>query len=571
MGSQNSERVILLDDLGRPSGTAPKHSVHSTQTPLHLGFSCHLINGDGQVLVTQRAATKHTWPGVWTNACCGHPQIGETLRMAVQRRLHDELGVSASRMSLALSDFTYRAVMPNGVTEHEVCPVVIAEIDGEPMLNPDEVGDARWVRWEELTERARSRPESLSPWSVAQIARLSSLTPSLRAWIGRSVCEVALDTPFGGGPAGDRSAIRVDPSSLADIGPAVDRFEPIRREVDDVLETFIADRTAELVAIDPALGTIAREIEALVASGGKRLRPAFVEWGHRASGADHDPSLTFVAAAVEMLHTFALLHDDVMDRSATRRGRPSAHQALAVAHRDQRLAGDSAWFGASAAILAGDLAFVWSDQLLDMASIRTDAIGDVRRVFTDLRVEVMAGQYLDLRLEGLETATDEDANRVALLKSGRYTITRPLELGLALSNHPDERLAAQLRAYGDALGLAFQLRDDILGLFGDPKRTGKDSFDDLRSGKRTVLMLRALALCTPVQHATMMSLLGTPDVDLDDAERCREIVAQSGALASVETRLRNLHATAVEALTDVPEPARSALNSLAADVVQRDG
>jgi geranylgeranyl diphosphate synthase type I len=341
---------------------------------------------------------------------------------------------------------------------------------------------------------------------------------------------------------------------------------PIRAPVDELLERFLAARAAELAELDPRLSALAGEIGGLVAAGGKRLRPAFVFWGHQAGGGD-DPAVVHVAAAVEMLHTFALLHDDVMDRAVTRRGRPVAQRRFAALHATDRLGGDDEWFGTSAAILAGDLAFVWADQLLDLAP--TVGLAPVRRTFTALRVEVMAGQYLDLRLDGATRADPDDARRVALLKSGRYTVTRPLQVGLALAGGNDTRVAAALAGYGDAIGVAFQLRDDILGLFGDPALTGKGTGDDLRAGKRTLLMVRALALASPRQRVILNSSLGDPNLGHGEVERCREIVVETGALAAVETLLASQHTIAVAAVDELPDPVRTALTTLASRAVHR--
>jgi geranylgeranyl diphosphate synthase type I len=181
----------------------------------------------------------------------------------------------------------------------------------------------------------------------------------------------------------------------------------------------------------------------------------------------------------------------------------------------------------------------------------------------------MAGQYLDLRLEGATSIHPDEARRVALLKSGRYTVTRPLQLGWALAGGADDAVARALARYGDAIGLAFQLRDDILGLFGDPALTGKSSCDDLRAGKRTLLMLRALTLASPPERTVLERSLGHRHLDDRAVERCREIVAESGALASVETLLATQLATAVKAVGELPDPARSALAALAATAVHR--
>jgi isopentenyl-diphosphate delta-isomerase type 1 len=555
----HDEPVVLLDGRGRPAGTAPKGLVHSRRTPLHLGFSCHLFDHAGRVLVTRRATTKRTWPGVWSNACCGHPLPGETLRAAVTRRLRDELGVIPSRMAVAIPDFTYRATMSNGVVEHEVCPVVVAECDGLVALNTDEVDDAEWMSWEALRARARDEPDSLSPWAVLQIGELSRLDASPLDRMRTVGSGTELDLP---------PCTVASPMLLAPLDTVM---EPMRGLVDSVLADFVPARIAELVTLDPALAPIGREIAALIAAGGKRLRPAFVYWGHRAAGADDDVPIGHVGAAVEMLHTFALLHDDVMDRADVRRGRPAARRSFAAAHTGASSAESSERFGDSAAILAGDLAFVWADQLLDGAPLDQCALARARSVFTTLRVEVMAGQYLDLCLDGGDGDADA-ARRVAVLKSGRYSVTRPLELGLALARpaRATPALRRALSAYGDAVGLAFQLRDDILGMFGDPATTGKSAADDLRAGKRTLLVLRALSLASATERAVLIRCLGSPDLDEADADRCRELVAASGALASVETLVRTLHATALDALAGVGEPVAGALGALAAAAADRD-
>ena len=167
------EHVVLLDASHRVLGTAPKLSAHHRDTPLHLGFSCYVVDADGRVLLTRRASSKRTWPDTWTNACCGHPQLGETLRAAVERRLDFELGVTARTMALALPDFQYRAAMGNGIVEHELCPVVVATIDGAPRPNPQEVSAVAWTSWARLRQRAERQPETLSPWSVEQIHALA--------------------------------------------------------------------------------------------------------------------------------------------------------------------------------------------------------------------------------------------------------------------------------------------------------------------------------------------------------------------------------------------------------------
>jgi isopentenyl-diphosphate delta-isomerase type 1 len=554
------EHVVLLDSLGRPRGVLPKAIAHSQHTPLHLAFSCHVVRADGAVLLSRRATTKRTWPGVWSNACCGHPQAGESLRDAVSRRLREELGLRPVRLEIAVPDFAYRAEMADGTIEHELCPVVLAEVDGSPLPDPTEVDDVDWIGWSELCRRAEHRPGSLSPWSVAQIGELVSTGWSPASWLGRVPAPTADDAMLDGAPVTGDCGVSALPGR-----------DPIGAPVAAVLRTHLARNSDVLRRIDPRLGDVAAAIDGLVAAGGKRLRPAFVYWGHRATGAAHDDQIWPAAAAVELLHTFALLHDDVMDRSPSRRGMPAAHRAFADLHRAAGRGGDSEWFGVSAAVLAGDLAFVCADELLDGLDVDEITARRVRRVFTELRREVMAGQYLDLHASDDPTVDEQTARRVALLKSARYTVTRPLQLGSALAPvELADQVERPLREFGDALGLAFQLRDDVLGLYGDPGVTGKSTLDDLRGGKRTLPVLRALRLADAAQRSVLTRCLGDPALDEEGAAAVREIVSCTGALASVEVLIAAEHARAVRALAAIPEPARSALAGLAEGAVRRD-
>jgi isopentenyl-diphosphate Delta-isomerase len=172
----DQELVVLLDEGGRPAGTMPKARVHGTDTPLHLAFSVYLFDSEGSFLATRRALGKRTWPGVWTNSCCGHPAPGEDPADAARRRLGQELSLVPARMELVLPDFAYRAVAADGLVEHEVCPVFFAHLDGAPepapAPDPQEVAEWRWVSWPAFRQVATDAPWALSPWSVAQVARL---------------------------------------------------------------------------------------------------------------------------------------------------------------------------------------------------------------------------------------------------------------------------------------------------------------------------------------------------------------------------------------------------------------
>ncbi len=166
------EQVVLLDEQGRSIGTTPKADVHHTDTPLHLAFSCYLFDADGRLLLTQRALHKPTWPGAWTNSVCGHPAPGEPLADAVRRRVREEIGVDASGVRLLLPAFRYRAVMPNGVVENEMCPVFVATAGGAVAPDPAEVADVAWVDWSAFRSGVLDGSRSISPWCREQVEQL---------------------------------------------------------------------------------------------------------------------------------------------------------------------------------------------------------------------------------------------------------------------------------------------------------------------------------------------------------------------------------------------------------------
>jgi isopentenyl-diphosphate delta-isomerase len=177
-----TEHVVLLDESGNSVGVADKATVHHADTPLHLAFSCYLFDGEGRLLLSQRALDKKTWPGVWTNSCCGHPGPGESVVDSVARRLRDELGVQAHRIDLVLPRFRYRAVMADGVVEHEMCPVFRAFTEDEPAPNPTEVAGVRWTSWDSLVDQVDTDRFDVSPWCRLQLAELTGLGPSPHGW-----------------------------------------------------------------------------------------------------------------------------------------------------------------------------------------------------------------------------------------------------------------------------------------------------------------------------------------------------------------------------------------------------
>jgi isopentenyl-diphosphate Delta-isomerase len=176
------ESVVLLDEAGNAVGTADKTAVHHDLTPLHLAFSCYLFNEAGQFLLTRRAESKQTFPGVWTNTCCGHPLPGEPMYGSVLRRLRDELGITAAKLTLVLPGFRYQARAADGVLENELCPVYAAYADLPPEPDPAEVAEARWVDWEQFCHAVRDGRQPVSPWCAWQLAELAALGPRPLDW-----------------------------------------------------------------------------------------------------------------------------------------------------------------------------------------------------------------------------------------------------------------------------------------------------------------------------------------------------------------------------------------------------
>ncbi|WP_052664927.1 polyprenyl synthetase family protein [Nitriliruptor alkaliphilus] len=321
--------------------------------------------------------------------------------------------------------------------------------------------------------------------------------------------------------------------------------------VDAALHARLGVLLPRLTALHPALVPAGDHLAAFL-EGGKRVRPTLLLLGHAAAGGDRDAAMG-PALALELLHTCALLHDDVIDRAPTRRGRPTVHHAVAAQHRAAGWAGQPLAYGEAVAILLGDLAFVQADELFLEAEVPAEALLAGFRRFTVLREEVMAGQYLDLHAATARLTDRELALTVATLKSGRYSVARPLEIGALLAGG-DPELVTGLGAVGDPLGRAFQVRDDLLGVFGEEAVTGKSAASDLAEGKRTLLIAEAATRLDEADRARLEAGLGDPQLTSAEAAVLRELLQASGARAAAE---RYVEASVDEALT--------ALDALAVD------
>ncbi|MFE1645353.1 polyprenyl synthetase family protein [Microbacterium sp. P01] len=343
------------------------------------------------------------------------------------------------------------------------------------------------------------------------------------------------------------------------MSPTTDPIQAVSQRLDN----FFTARRVEAQEWGPeGEGLIEAAIAAL--QGGKRLRARFCLAGWRAveeaSGrmTSPDDGVVAAASALEIFHAAALVHDDLIDNSDTRRGRPAAHRALESQHRAAGWEGDAAAFGRSGAILLGDLLVAWSDDLAEegFAEAAPDAGAGARREYALMRRVVTVGQFLDVAEESaFRAAADElqaeRALRVASLKSARYSVEQPLLIGAALAG-ADTAQQHALSAFGHPIGMAFQLRDDVLGVFGDESVTGKPSGDDLREGKRTVLIAYAREGMSPEDRSRMDGLIGDPSLDTAQISSLQTAIVASGGLDRVEALITDYVAAADDALTGAP-------------------
>jgi geranylgeranyl diphosphate synthase type I len=328
-------------------------------------------------------------------------------------------------------------------------------------------------------------------------------------------------------------------------------YEQLRVAIDDRLSTALDRAAARL----PDAGVLIDELRRMIDAGGKRLRPAFCYWGFRAAGGAHSDAILRASAALELLHTFAVVHDDIMDASDQRRGIPTVN----------------AKHGTGVALLTGDLALVLADEELTTSGFDAGALQRAFSAYSRMRQEVIAGQFLELRTMERTEVTEEEARRVAILKSGRYSIQEPLLVGALLAGAGAEVVEALARA-GDVLGEAFQVADDLLGTFGDASATGKPVDSDIRAGKKNVLYAKTIAALEDPDRTPFVGAWGAGDRLSDaDVARVRNLVEVSGARRATEELLAALTDAARRGIAalDIDEASRTALLDLAARSTRR--
>lgn len=341
----------------------------------------------------------------------------------------------------------------------------------------------------------------------------------------------------------------------------------LRERVNSALAAFMDRQAAVLAEVGEGMAPVTAALRDFLLDGGKRLRPGFCYWGWRGAGGVDEgaagAAAVRAATSLELLQASALIHDDLMDRSDTRRGKPAVHKRFEGLHEASDWRGSGEGFGSAAALLLGDLCLTWSDEMFSGSGVEPSALAAAKPLFDVMRTEVMAGQYLDVLEQAMGGGSVERSRRVIRFKSAKYTIERPLHVGAALAGASEDLLAAY-SAYGLPLGEAFQLRDDVLGVFGDPAETGKPAGDDLREGKRTVLLALAAERSSGAQARLLDELVGDPALDDAGVKELRAVIQGTGALAEVEEMIDALTGRALAALDAAPvaEDARAVLRGL---------
>lgn len=356
--------------------------------------------------------------------------------------------------------------------------------------------------------------------------------------------------------------------------PAID-LAALRPRIDAAIDAQLTRGAEDLAELAPESADLLGPVRALM-GGGKRFRPIMLYVGYRAAGCPDREGAVRLAAAMEFVQAAALIHDDIIDASDTRRGMPTTHRALEAAHGQRGWEGDAAGFGVAGAILAGNLCLGWADQAYDECGLPDAELARGRATFDLMRTQLMAGQYLDVVGSVRPWTAMADSERVAMAervityKSAKYSIQHPLLIG-ARTGGVATAIDAALSTYGLELGIAFQLRDDLLGVFGDPEVTGKPAGDDLREGKRTVLIAHTLAGLDAAGRREVEGRLGNPALTDDDIERLRALITSSGAVASVEAQITRRADAAASALhtADIDDVALAALTDFIAIATAR--
>ncbi|MEX0621799.1 MAG: polyprenyl synthetase family protein [Candidatus Woykebacteria bacterium] len=310
-------------------------------------------------------------------------------------------------------------------------------------------------------------------------------------------------------------------------------------KLDPFLNSFLDEKLAEASRVDPESTVLVEQVRRFIAAGGKRVRPAFAYSAYVASGGRSLDAILYASAALELLHAFALIHDDIIDKSDLRRGRPSVHKAFEDFHRKRGFKGNPNEFGISTAVLAGDLALAFADEILNTAPFPAERIRRAKNYYDLMKKQVIYGEYLDVLAPNKGKISENDLLTILEYKTAKYTIERPLHIGASLAG-ADESSFKVFTDYGLPLGQAFQIQDDIMGTFGDEERIGKPVDADLKEGKQTLLVIKAYEFSKAADQQILAKTIGNRRVSKNEIESARDIIRSCGALEYSQRLSSNL-------------------------------
>ncbi len=302
-----------------------------------------------------------------------------------------------------------------------------------------------------------------------------------------------------------------------------------KNQLDNFLRLYFNEKLKEAAEIDPESVVLVEELRRFIGNGGKRIRPAFAYAGYVASGGRSLDAILFASASLEFVQAFALIHDDLIDDSPLRRGKPSVHKVFEDFHKNRAFSSDAQHFGLSSAILSGDLALSFADELLSTSPFPSERIKRAKFYFDTLKKQVVFGQHLDLIASVKKKVVEKDILTILEYKTAKYTVERPLQIGAALAG-ADEDVMKIFSEYGIRLGQAFQIQDDILGTFGNKETIGKPNDSDIKEGKKTLLVVKALEWAKGEEKRRLEKVLGNKKVTDREIEEARNTIKDTGAL-----------------------------------------
>lgn len=497
------ENVILVDENDNEIGTMEKIKAHEEGGKLHRAFSIFVFNTDGEMMLQKRADSKYHAPGKWTNTCCSHPRKGETLEEATRRRLDEEMGFTCDMEKVF--DFIYRADVGKGLTEWEYDHVFIGIYDDEPELNPDEASDWKWIDPDVLLEDVEKNPDDYTPWFKEVVDEVvEKFEENKDKFLGT---EEELD--FKGTLAHYKSKVEEEMRKYFD--EKSDSFEYKDEFVEESIE-LLKDFTLR---------------------GGKRIRATLITMAYRGySGDKSDKRIIRPSAAMEFMQGALLTHDDIIDDADMRRGKRTPHIWIKDWYQenvadDER---EAKKYGTDMAIILGDLYNSFGIDCILGSGFSEKKKLDALKIYNSTFEKTGKGQILDIWFsEGRSDDLDEeDHYNVIDRKTVEYSVTRPMMIGAKLAGAPDEQLEV-IRNFSFPLGRAYQLQDDLLDFFADEEKLGKPILADLKEGKHTIMVIKALENGNEEQVERLRELLGSDELSEKDIEDARRIMKETGS------------------------------------------